>query len=238
MALPVQKPAEISKPPIPQAAIPQAAIPQAAIAQAAIDPRHPVARLAELHAEAEETARLANLLGRSIHLAIALPALAAATLAAGRIGWPETVAWSLFTIGAAIAVVIAYRRAIGQPFERTVLKTFSQDLSAILVFAGFAWGAGAFLALPADANIALVVLFAAVPGTAVAVLLRERESVFLFLAPVAALASFACVLRPLAGGALDAAFVLIACIAVAASAVFADARKERANEVPALPDLA
>jgi len=223
MALPVQKPAGISKPIETKPEI--------------SDPRHPVARLAELHEEAEETARLANLLGRSIHLAIALPVLAAATLVAGRVDWPQTVAWSLFTIGASIAVVIAYRRAIGRPFERAVLKSFSQDLNAILVFAGFAWGAGAFLALPADANIALVVLFAAVPGTAVAVLLRERESVFLFLAPVAALASFACVLRPLAGGALDAAFVLIACIAVAASAVFADSRLSRGTELPAWADL-
>ena len=36
------------------------------------DSRSPITRLALLHAEAEETARLANLLGRSIHVAVVL----------------------------------------------------------------------------------------------------------------------------------------------------------------------
>jgi len=196
-----------------------------------IGTRHTVARLAELHAEAEETARLANLLGRSIHVALALPVLAAAALTAGRIGLAQSAAWACFVVAASFAIALAYRRTIGQPFARAALKSFSQDLGAILVFAGAAWGAGAFLALPADANVALVVLFAAGAGTAVAVLLRDRMSVFLFLAPVAALASFACVLRPLGGGPLDAAFVLIACSAVAACALFARPKAAQAEGV-------
>lgn len=183
--------------------------------------RHPVARLAELHHEAEETARLANLLGRSIHVAIALPVLAAATLAAGRVGLAESAAWLAFVLAASAAIAVCWRRTIAQPFERAALKSFSQDLSAILVFAGFAWGAGAFLALPADTAMGLVVLFAAGAGTAVAVLLRERDCSYLFLAPTAALASFACVLRPLGESALGAALVLIACASVAAAAAFA-----------------
>jgi hypothetical protein len=193
--------------------------------------RHPVARLADLHREAEETARLANLLGRSVHVAVALPVLAAAALAAGRIGLAESAAWMFFVLVASAAIGVAWRRTIGQPFERAALGSFAKDLSAILVFAGVAWGAGAFLALPADVNIGLVVLFAAGAGTAVAVLLRERECTFLFLAPAAALTSFACVLRPLGAGALDAAFVLIACIAVAISVVFSSGRAVRTADV-------
>lgn len=180
------------------------------------DARHPVSRLAELHAEAEETSRLANLLGRSIHAAITLPVLAGAVLAFGQVGWPETIAWAGFILASSAAILVAWRRTMRQPFERAALKSFSRDLSAILVFAGFAWGAGAFLALPATATLAGVLLFAASAPVAAALLLRERESVFAFLAPVTALASFACVLRPLPGGALDAALVLIAAAAVAA----------------------
>lgn len=200
--------------------------------------RHPVAVLAELHAEAEETSRLANLLGRSIHVAIALPVLAGAVLAAGGIGLAESAAWVAFIVAASGAIALAYRRTIGQPFERAALKSFSQDLSAILVFAGFAWGAGAFLSVPADAGVGFVVLFAAGPAVVTAVLLRERESVFLFLAPVAVLASFACVLRPLSGGALNAAYVLIACGLVAASAVAAgrwNAAERGRTELAGLP---
>ena len=203
----------------------------------AFDARNPVAHLASLHREAEETARLANLLGRSIHVAIALPILAAATLAFEGLGIAQSAAWMIFVLAASGAIGVCYRRTIAVPFERAALKSFSRDLSAILAFGGFAWGAGAFLALPAGANIATVVLFAAGAGTAVAVLLRERESVFLFLAPVAALASFACVLRPLDAGALGAAFILIACATVAAGAAVAGIRRadQRGGALAELP---
>jgi len=203
-----------------------------------VDIRHPVARLAALHAEAQETARLANLLGRSLYAAIAFPVMAALTFAFGHVGIAQSVTWAVFVQLAAGATAFVYRRTIGQPFERTALKSFSQDLSAILVFAGFAWGAGAFLALPADADIALIVAFAAGAAMTIAVLLREREAVFLFLAPVAVLTSFACVLRPLPGGALGAALVLIACVAVAAAANFAgrwNMRGRGLNELAELP---
>lgn len=201
------------------------------------DTRHPVARLAALHAEAEETSRLANLLGRSIHAAIALPVLAGVTLALGSAGLAEGLTWMGFILAASGAIFLAWRRTIAQPFERAALKSFSQDLDAILVFAGFAWGAGAFLGLSSGANVGVVVLFAAGAGAILTVLLRERMSVFLFLAPVAALASFACVLRPLAGGALDAAFVLIASAAVAASTHFADRRGSGARDIADLAGL-
>jgi hypothetical protein len=201
------------------------------------DARNPVALLASLHREAEETARLANLLGRSIHVAIAVPVLAATTLALGGVGLAESATWMVFVLAASAAIGFCYRRTIAAPFERAALKSFSRDLNAILAFGGFAWGAGAFLALPASAGIGAVVLFAAGAGTIVAVLLRERESAFLFLAPVAALASFACVLRPLDAGALGAAFVLIACAAVAAGVAVAGSwrAEERGSALAELP---
>jgi hypothetical protein len=184
-----------------------------------------IAKLALLHAEAEETARLANLLGRSLYAAIALPLLGVLTVAlAGGTGLARPLVWCAFVAAAAIAMLRAYFHTIGQPFERVALKSFAKDMSAILLYAGFAWGAGAFLALPAGINMAAVILFAAAPGIAVAALLREREAVFLFLAPVATLASFASVLRPFAGGALAAGLILIACAAVAAAIVLRDRR--------------
>lgn len=201
------------------------------------DARNPVALLAALHREAEETARLANLLGRSIHVAVALPVLAVATLALGGVGLAQSAAWIVFVLAASAAIGFCYRRTIAAPFERAALESFSRDLSAILAFSGFAWGAGAFLALPASADIAVVVLFAAGAGAAVALLLRERASAFLFLAPVAALASLACVLRPLDAGALGAAFILIASAVVAAGAAVAGRRRaeERVGALAGLP---
>lgn len=192
----------------------------------------PVAQLAMLHAEARETARLANLLGRSIHAAAGLVAMSAVTLVAADAWGARALVWAGFMLAAAGVIALAYRRTIAQPFERAPLKSFSQDLKAILMFAGVAWGAGAFLGLPASAGIGYVVLFGAGGSAAIAVLLREPETALHFLAPTAALASFACVLRPLSGGALGAGFVLIACAAVAGVAVLA-ARSPESEQIAA-----
>jgi hypothetical protein len=184
-----------------------------------------IAKLALLHAEAEETARLANLLGRSLYAAIALPLLVLLTVGlAGGTGLARPLVWCAFVAAAAIVMLRAYFHTIGQPFERVALKSFAKDMSAILLYAGFAWGAGAFLALPAGTDMATAILFAAAPGIAIAALLREREAVFLFLAPVATLTAFASVLRPFASGALAAGLILIVCAGVAAAVVLRDRR--------------
>jgi hypothetical protein len=195
-----------------------------------------VARLAVLNAEARETAQLANLLGRSAYLVLAFPALTLAALAVGGLGAGliRALIWAVFMTVATAAVFFAYRRTIGQPFARTALKSFSQDLSAILVFAGFAWGAGAFLAFAPLAWTGVMALFVVAGAGAIGLLLRERETVFLFLAPAAALASFACIVRPSMGGALDAALVLIASALVAGVATLAERMRARAKEMPEL----
>ena len=202
-----------------------------------LDVSSPIARLAILHAEAKETARLANLLGRSIHAAAALATIGAATLIfAGPLS-AASIVWSGFLLMAIGAIVLAFRRTMKQPFERAALKSFSRDLDAILAFAGTAWGAGAFLALPASAAIATSVLFSAVACAIIAVLLRDRESTLHFLAPTAALTSFACVLRPLPGDALSAALVLIACSAVAVLSVMTTRWSDRAQTATELAQL-
>ncbi|HEX4301178.1 MAG TPA: hypothetical protein VHZ78_00185 [Rhizomicrobium sp.] len=200
----------------------------------AAQPRSAVAHLAQMHAEAVETARLANLVGRALHAAIALPVLAAlAVMLGGGAGLASTVAWGILVGVATLAILRAYGHAIRQPFERAPLHAFAQDISACLLYAGFAWGAGAFLAL-STASSGAALLFAAVPAIAIAVLLREKQAALLFLAPVAALTAFACVLRPFAGGALAASLVLIACAIVASATVAASryAAKRHAAELP------
>ncbi len=172
-------------------------------------------RLTRLHVEAVETARLANLLGRSLSAAIALAGLGAVAVALGGAAWPPAIAWSVLMALACLALVKGYANAIGRPFERAALQCFAEDLRAGLLYAGFAWGAGAFLAL-SDANSAMtVVLFALAPCVAIAALLRERQAAMLFLAPVAGLFSLACVLRAFAGGATSAALILGASAAIA-----------------------
>jgi len=175
-----------------------------------------IARLKLLHAEAEETARLANLLGRSLHAGIALPVLGILAVGlADDVNPASQLVWCGFVAVISAAMLLAYRHAMQQPFERVVLDNFAKDLSAILLFAGFAWGAGAFLALPVGTSAVAAVAFAVVPAAIVAYLLRDSEALYLFLAPVAALTFAACLMKPYAAGLVAAALVACACAAVA-----------------------
>ncbi|MEJ0042925.1 MAG: hypothetical protein WDM81_12295 [Rhizomicrobium sp.] len=102
-----------------------------------------MSRLAQIHADAVETARLANLLGRSLHATIAIAALAALALAlGGGAGFSQTVAWTVLLAVGLLAMLRAYAFAIRQPFERAGLHAFAQDIHASLLYAGFAWGGG------------------------------------------------------------------------------------------------
>ena len=204
----------------------------------ALAPKLAVAKLAQMHAEAVETAHLANLLGRAVHAAIALPVLAIlAVVLGGGAGLPSTIAWGILIAVSSLAIARSYAGAIRQPFARATLHAFAQDLSACLLYAGFAWGAGAFLAIASAAPAGAALLFAAVPAVVIAALLRERQAVLLFLAPVAALTAFACVLRPFAHGALDAALVLIACATVAGAMIVAARYAAKRHDVAAAHPL-
>lgn len=196
-----------------------------------------IARLKLLHAEAEETARLANLLGRSLYAGIALPVLGIVTIGlSNEVNPIRQLVWCTFVAAVSLAMLFAYRHAMRKPFERTALRAFSKDLSAILLLAGFVWGAGAFLALPEGTTAIPAILFAAVPAAAVAYLLRDRGALLLFLAPVAVLAAFGSVLQPFAHGAILAGLILATCGVVAGVAVLVERKTADASK-PAMLSL-
>jgi hypothetical protein len=187
-------------------------------------PKIGIAQLALLHDEARETALLANLLGRTSYVAgaLAIAALATMLLANGTMPVAEPAVWFALVLIGAGTMARNYARAIRQPFERGLLREFAYDLNAIAVYAGFAWGAGAFLALGPQTSLLALIAFAVVVPAIVAVTLRTREISIGFLAPVAGLSAFAAVLRPLPEGPLAAAFVLIACACVGGAIFWAD----------------
>lgn len=179
-----------------------------------------LARLKALHNEAEETAQLANILGRSLYAGLALPLLAILTIALSvEMSPTPQLVWCLFVGAVSVAILVAYRHAMRQPFERATLHHFVKDLSAILLFAGFAWGSGAFLALPAGTQPIAAIVFVAAPAVLIAYLLRNREALFLFLAPVTALSAAACLLKPFAGGAWAALLTIAAAVVIAGATV-------------------
>jgi hypothetical protein len=190
-------------------------------------------RLAALHAEAAETARLANLLGRAGYVAAAIAAFALAGAAVlATLTDAATLTWMLLCFAGAAVLGIATLRTLRAPFERLALLSFREDMKAVLLYAGFAWGAGGWLMLPYDASAAAVIAFAALPVGAIAALVKDRDCAFLFGAPITALVAFASVLRPFSDAALDAAFVLIACGAVGAAAVAAERLSASAISLP------
>jgi hypothetical protein len=201
--------------------------------------RAEIARLAALHREAEQTARLANLVGRAPYVAavLAIASAFAAGLALPAAQGAAIAAWLVLVFVAVGAIARAYRQAILAPFERAPLAGFAQDLPAILTYAGFAWGAGAFLILPAATDPLAALAFAVVPPALAAGLLRYWTASLPFLAAAASLSAFAMVLRPLPDGALGAAVTLIAAAAVAGAAFGVEKWQAQAKSLPALAEL-
>jgi len=190
--------------------------PQISQDRAPREPLDPIGKLATLHDEARETAILANLLSRAPYAAVLLSiCVVGVTIFSLRaVPTPEVATWSVLMLIGIGAILRSYGQAISAPFERANLRSFASDLVAIAAYSGFAWGAGAYLALATVTPPLLLTVFAVVPCILIAASLRQCEVAIAFTAPVAALTAFSSVLRPLPDGPLAAAFVLIACTAV------------------------
>jgi hypothetical protein len=203
------------------------------------EPRTPFERLAVLHDEARETAILANLLGRAPYVAAALTIFTLAAIAAslGTMPVAELATWAILMLIGVGPIIRCYMRTIAQPFELGALREFSADLHAILLYCGFAWGAGAYLAIGPSASPLVLLTFTAGAALVIAAILRTKEIALGFVAPVAALAAFAAVLRPFPSGPLGAAFVLIACAATAYAIFWADRYFEPAPLAAKLADF-
>ncbi len=209
-------------PPAP-AAVTRVKAPDADAGLLAAAPHAYLARLAALHDEAAETAHLANLLGRAPWAAAALgtATLASAALAAAQsVSTTGLFIWLLLMGASVMAIARVYGRAIAAPFERMILKGFAHDLSAILLYAGFAWGAGLFLALPADTAIVPCVAFTAGLAIVLAIVVRTRDVALCFLVPATAMGAFAALMRPAAGnGATMLAILAGGLVAAGAAAL-------------------
>jgi len=189
-----------------------------------------LSHLAALHREAAETAHLANLLGRAPYAAGFLIAASGlcATFAAGAAPAAQTTAWLILMMIGAGALTRAYGQAIRAPFERAPLSAFSQDCEAILTYAGFAWGAGAFLALPADTDPLIAIAFGIAVPALVAWTMRGSRAGLFFLLPATVLSAIAMAMRPLPDGGLAAAATLAAAASLGAALYWA----ERENTLP------
>lgn len=150
-------------------------------------------RLTRLHLESVETLQLANLFTRLPLAAAAMGAGCASLLiaSAGSVSAILLGSWALFVATAVVAMLRVARRAASAPIELPSLKTAALDLNAVMLFAGFAWGAGAFIGLPAAATMSSLLLFTIGSSLALGIILRAKGAALYFLFPNIALAAAA-----------------------------------------------
>jgi hypothetical protein len=194
-----------------------------------------LARLASVHREAVETARLSNLLGRTPYVA-ALLFIGAAGVSALLYGTVPTAplgVWGVFMLAASLALFRLYRQTLRSAFELLPLRAFVLDLHAILLYAGFAWGAGAFLALPQTASAAEIILFAGGASAIVAGVFRARAAALYFLAPAAGLPVIAALSG--SGGLVPAVAIVVIAVAIGFIAELAERLTARKLGTPPLP---
>ena len=189
----------------------------------------PYERLRRVHDEAAEAARLANLVGRSLPAAILIGAFAGAALLVARAEAVHAVSFAILVSMGVGALLYAYAKCARAPFAASQLRAFAGDLDAVMLYLGFAWGAGAFLILPANADAAVAVLFSASVPALIGVTLRKREPVFMLAAPAALMTAAAAYIRPLAFPALTATMAILACMIVAGAVALTAWTKHQAR---------
>ena len=191
---------------------------------------HTLTRLKAVHDEAEETSGLANLLGRTLYVALLLPLFLLAEVTFSRAPWMHAGSFCFLVLLATGVLVHTHTKAMCAPFDRETLKAFSANLDAILLYAGFAWGAGAFLILPATTDPAFTAFFSGCTVAAIAMIVRTREAVLMFAAPVGLLTALAALLRPLERPFVSAALAIAASVLVVGSVALSSWMKQRVAE--------
>ena len=173
-------------------------------------PRKALARLPEIHAESFETANLARFLGSAVTAGAALTLLwTLALIFAGGAGLQQEFAWSLLVLVGVGAMLRSHIKSTAQAFDRAPLRQSARDLRALLFYAGFAWGAGAFLLLGNNPVPIMGLCFAVLPSVLLPALLKDRAASRNFIAPVTSLSAIAILLQPWGNAPLALAMLLV-----------------------------
>jgi hypothetical protein len=169
-----------------------------------------LARLPQIHAETSETADLARFLRSAVGAAAALMLLGGiSVLLAGGATLQQEFAWSLLVLAGVGAMLRSYIKSIAQAFDRAPLREAAKDLRALLFYAGFAWGAGAFLLLGGNPVPITGLCFAVLPTVLMILLLRDRAACLGFLAPVTLLTAAAIIVQPWSDTIVALAMLLV-----------------------------
>ena len=183
--------------------------------------RQALTRLPKIHAEITDTMGLARFLRSAVTAGAALILLGAlALMLAGGAGIQQEFAWSVLVLIAVAAMLRSYIKSTAQALDRAPLRESARDLRAIMFYAGFAWGSGAFLLLGNNPVPITGLCFAVLPGAFLLPLLKDRTACLNFIVPVTLLAAIAILLEPWGDAAVALAVLLLVQSAIAAGLHF------------------
>ncbi|HEX3754832.1 MAG TPA: hypothetical protein VHV26_07120 [Rhizomicrobium sp.] len=178
-------------------------------------PRESLAKLGLLHAEAACHVSLGRFVANSVTLAGLLMLMGGASLLAGGGTLASDFVWSVLVLAGVTAITVNFIRGPARAPLAPPLESSAADLRAILLYTGFAWGAGAFLALPADPGPGVALGFAIAPALLARALLKDRAGIAAFCLPAIGLTAAAALLQHwrqghvLAPGILAAGILII-----------------------------
>ncbi|HEX4370341.1 MAG TPA: hypothetical protein VH019_03255 [Rhizomicrobium sp.] len=166
-------------------------------------------QLARLHRESRETSRLARFLASSVHAAFLFMLMSALVLFLGR---TETIgrdfSWALMILVGVLALLECYIRTHAALFSGAP-SARAKELRMVFLYMGFGWGSGAFLVLPPDPGTLAVLLFVALPGVALALLLPDAMGFTFFMVPAGLTVIGAALICGFPHAGLDMSLILI-----------------------------
>jgi hypothetical protein len=169
-----------------------------------------LARLSQIHAETSEAAKLSRFLRAALPAAAVLMALGALAVGfASGASLKHEFAWALLVLAGVGAMLRSYIKSTAQAFDRAPLREAAKDLRAVMLYTGFAWGAGAFLVLGDNPLPIMGLCFAVMPSVLLLPLLRDKAAILAFIAPVTLLTAAAVVLEGWGGMAVALAILLV-----------------------------
>ncbi len=145
-------------------------------------------QLARLHAETSEASRLAKFLRNSIHAASLFMLMGTCVLFLGggrTIG--QNFSWAALVLLGVVGLIYSYIRVNAATFDRAPVWIAARNLRVTLFYLGLAWGAGAFLAMPAGVAAPQAILFAVMPALLLTIILNDMAGLAAFQAPAGAL---------------------------------------------------
>jgi hypothetical protein len=167
-------------------------------------------QLARLHVETSEASRLVKFLRSAVHAASLFMLMGTCVLLLG--GGPtigHNFAWAALILIGVTALLYSFIRTNAAVFGRAPVSEAARNLRAILFYMGAAWGAGAFLAVPASLPVLQAVLFAVIPAMLLALLLKDLAGLAAFLAPAGALTIWAGFAQSWPDAGFDALLILM-----------------------------